>query len=184
VRDPIDASQQSCLVHVWSWRQRKLEDDLRLYSWLSETHERERITDLGEVVYRTIVDISPDRSIYVVFGPNRAIREANLASHRHLAAHLAHLPYCSSHAVSIVKIERRKARGEWRDLVAGIEDGERLGGNRLKFGQGGCFIVGHYANMRVDWEKYSTRLWASNRGFAWALVFCTSIQGGRGEKVR
>jgi hypothetical protein len=26
------------------------EDDLRLYSWLSETHERERIADLGEVV--------------------------------------------------------------------------------------------------------------------------------------
>ena len=72
VRDPIDASQQCCLVHAGSWRQRKLEDDLRLYSWLSETHERERITDLGEVVYRAIVDISPDRSIYVVFGPNCA----------------------------------------------------------------------------------------------------------------
>jgi hypothetical protein len=43
--------QQCCLVHAWSWRERKLEDDLRLYSWLSETHERERITDLGEVVY-------------------------------------------------------------------------------------------------------------------------------------
>jgi hypothetical protein len=77
---------------------------------------------------------------------------------------LAHLPYCSSHEVSIVKIERRKARREWRDLVAGIEDGERFGSNRLKFAQGGCFAVGHYDNMRVDWENIRRVFWASSRG--------------------
>jgi hypothetical protein len=41
-----------------SWRDRKLEDALRLYSWLSEPLERERIANLGEVVYRAIVNIS------------------------------------------------------------------------------------------------------------------------------
>src|SRR5258708_26896123 len=111
VPDPIDASWQCCLVHTRSWRQRKLEHDLRFYSWLSETHERERIADLGEVVSRAVVNISPHRFI---FGPSHAIREADLASHRHLAAHLAHVPYCSSHGVSIVEIERRKACREWR----------------------------------------------------------------------
>src|SRR5260221_301933 len=95
--------------------------------------QHKRIADLGEVVYRAVVNISPHRFI---FGPSRAIREADLASHRHLAAHLAHLPYCSSHAVSIVEIERRKARREWRDLVAGIEGGQRFGSNGLQFGQG------------------------------------------------
>src|SRR6202040_1699023 len=136
--DPIDASQQCCLVHARSWRQGKLEDDLRLYSWLSETHERERTTDLGEVVYRAAVNISPDRSI---FGPNRAIREADFASHRHLAAPLPHLPYCGSHAVSIVEIERRKARREWRDLAAGIEGGRRFRSDGLQFSQGVCIAV-------------------------------------------
>ena len=76
VPDPVNASQQCCLVHVRSWRQRKLEDDFRLYSWLSETHERERIAYLGEIVYRAVVNISPDRFIDIVFGPNRAIRES------------------------------------------------------------------------------------------------------------
>jgi hypothetical protein len=37
--------------------------------------------------------------------------------------------------VSIIEIELRKARKEWRDLVAGIEGGVRFGSNRLKFGQ-------------------------------------------------
>ena len=37
------------LRHARSWRDRKLEDDLRLYSRLCETYERERIADLGEV---------------------------------------------------------------------------------------------------------------------------------------
>jgi hypothetical protein len=45
---------------------------------------------------------------------------------------VCHLPYCSSHAVSIVEIERSKARREWRDLVAGIKGCKRLGSNRLK----------------------------------------------------
>src|SRR5258708_26715264 len=159
VPDPIDASQQCCLVHAGSWCQRKLEDDLRLYSWLSETREPERIADLGEVVHRAVVNISPDRSI---FGPGRAIREAELASQRHLAAHLSHLPYCSSHAVGIVDIERRKASREWRDLVAGIQGGKRFGSNRLQFGQGVRITIGHCDNMCVDWEGYSTRFWASS----------------------
>ena len=34
---------------------------------------------------RAIVNISADRSVYVVFGPNRAIRESNLSSYGHLA---------------------------------------------------------------------------------------------------
>ena len=59
VPDPVDASQQCCLVHARRWRQRKLEDDFRLYSWLSETHERERIADLGEIVYRAVVQHIP-----------------------------------------------------------------------------------------------------------------------------
>ena len=74
------------LRHARSWRDRKLEDDLRLYSRLSETYERERIADLGKVVHRAIVNISPDRFVYVVFGPNRAIREPNLSSDGQLPA--------------------------------------------------------------------------------------------------
>jgi hypothetical protein len=35
--------------------------------------------------------------------------------------------------VSIVEIERRKARGEWRDLVAGIEGGQRFGSSPMVF---------------------------------------------------
>src|SRR5215831_2546071 len=46
----------------------------------SRDHEQERIADLGQVVHRAIVNISPDRFVYVVFGPNRAIREPNLSS--------------------------------------------------------------------------------------------------------
>jgi hypothetical protein len=75
---------------------------------------------------------------------------------------LAHLPYCSSHAVSIVEIERRKARREWRDLVAGIQGGQRFGSNGLQFGQGVYITVGHYDNMRVDSEKYSTKSFGVN----------------------
>ena len=85
-----------------------------------------------------------------------------LRPHRHLAAHLSHLPYCSGHAVSIVEIERRKARREWRDLVAGIEGGQRFGTDRLQFGWGVCIAVGHYDNMCVDCKEYSTRFWASS----------------------
>jgi hypothetical protein len=91
VRNPVDARQQRSLIDTRSWRDRKLEDDLRLYSWLSETYKRERIADLGEVVYGAIVNISPDRFVYVVFSPNRPIGESNLSSHWHLAAGLAHL---------------------------------------------------------------------------------------------
>jgi hypothetical protein len=80
VPDPIDASQQCCLVHARSRRQRKLEGDFRLYAWLSEPHERERVADLGEIVYRAVVNISPDRCVYVVFGPNRAIRNDGLGT--------------------------------------------------------------------------------------------------------
>src|SRR5438876_11755653 len=107
-------------------------------------------------MYRAVVSISPHRSI---FGPSRAIREADLASHRHLAAPLAHSPYCSSHAVSIVEIERRKARREWRDLVAGIQ---RFGSNGLQFGQGVILPLVIYDNMRVDSEKYSTKSFGVN----------------------
>src|SRR6516162_7738547 len=38
------------------------------------------------VVHRAIVNISPDRFVYVVFGPNRAIREPNLSSDGQLPA--------------------------------------------------------------------------------------------------
>jgi len=80
MRNPVNALQQCSFVHARSWGDRKLEDDLRLYARLSETNERERIVDLGEVVYRAVVDISPDRFVYVVLGPNRAIGESNLPS--------------------------------------------------------------------------------------------------------
>ena len=86
VRNPVDALQQGSLIHARSWRHGEPEEDLRLYSRLSETHERERIADLGEVVHRAIVNISPDRFVYVVFGPNRAIREPNLSSDGQLPA--------------------------------------------------------------------------------------------------
>jgi len=124
-------AQQCCLVHARRWRQRKLENNLRLYSWLSETYERERIADLREVVYRAIVNISPDRFVYVVFSPNRPIGESNLSSHEHLAAGLAHLPHCGGYAVRIVEIERRNPRGKWLYLKASIEGAEHLGSDRL-----------------------------------------------------
>src|SRR6516225_11420380 len=121
MRNPVNALQQCSFVHARSWGDRKLEDDLRLYARLSETNERERIVDLGEVVYRAVVDISPDRFVYVVLGPNRAIGDSNLSAYRHLAARLAHLSYCSGYTVSVLEIERRKARRKWRDLISGIE---------------------------------------------------------------
>src|SRR6516164_8236373 len=108
MRNPVNALQQCSFVHARSWGDRKLEDDLRLYSRLSETHERERIVDLGEVVYRAIVKISPGRSGYVVFGPNGAICESNFSSYGQLAADLAHLPQCGGYTVRIIEIERRK----------------------------------------------------------------------------
>jgi collagenase-like PrtC family protease len=104
VRNPVDARQQCFFVHAGSWRDPNLEDDLRLYAWLSETHERKGFADLGDVVYR-------------------AIGESYLSSHGHLAARLAHLSYYSGYAVSIVKVEGRKARRERRDLAASIEGG-------------------------------------------------------------
>src|SRR6516164_4312090 len=121
MRNPVNALQQCFFVHARSWGDRKLEDDLRLYSWLSETNERERIVDLGEVVYRAVVDISPDRFVYVVLGPNRAIGESNLSSNRQLASCLAPLSYCGGYAVRVLEIERRKARRKWRDMMPGIE---------------------------------------------------------------
>src|SRR6516164_407258 len=91
MRNPVNALQQCSFVHARGWGNRKLEDDLRLYSRLSETNERERIVDLGEVVYRAVVDISPDWFVYAVLGPNGAIGESNLSAYRRLAARLAHL---------------------------------------------------------------------------------------------
>jgi hypothetical protein len=108
--DPIDATKQCHFVHVRIWCQGKLEDNLWLYPWLSETRERKGVAEIGEVMNRLVVDISPDRFTYSVFGPKRAIREPDLASHRYLAVRLAHLSYCSSHTVSSFKIEPRKAR--------------------------------------------------------------------------
>src|SRR5271166_1233116 len=110
VRNPVDARQQRSL---------------------SETYERERIADRGEVVYGAIVNISPDRFVYVVFSPNRTISESNLSSHGHLAAGLAHLSHCGGYAVRIVEIERRNPRGKWLDLTASIEGAEHLGSNCL-----------------------------------------------------
>src|SRR5262249_28999054 len=45
-----------------------------------KTPERERIADLGEAVYRAVVNISPHRCIC----PNRGICEIDLAPHRQL----------------------------------------------------------------------------------------------------
>ena len=131
VRNPVDALQQCSFVHARSWGDRKLEDDLRLYLWPSGTNKRERIADLGEVVYRAVVNVSSDRFMYVALGPSRAIREANLAPHRQLPARLTHLPHCDGYTVRIVEIERGNPRGEWLDLTASIEGAERLGSNRL-----------------------------------------------------
>src|ERR1700738_1970046 len=123
VCNPVDVGQQCSFVHARSWRGGKLENDLRLDSWLSETHQGERIADRGEVVFRAIVNISPDRFMYVVFSPNRSVGESNLSSYGHLAARHAHLSYCSGYAVCVAEIEGRKARRKWRDLVADIEGG-------------------------------------------------------------
>src|SRR6516225_6790565 len=84
---------------------------------------------------RAIVNISPDRFVHVVFGPNRVIRESNLSSYGQLPADLAHLPHCSGYTVCIVEIERRKPRREWLNLTTGIEGGERLGSNCLNADQ-------------------------------------------------
>ena len=127
VCNPVDARKQCSLIHARSWRDGEPEDDLRLYSWLSEVHERERNADFGQVVYRAVVNISPHRCIC----PNRGIGEANFASHRQLPAGLAHLPHCNGYTVRIVEIERRKPRREWLNLTTDIEGGERLGSNRL-----------------------------------------------------
>src|SRR5271165_1345935 len=119
-------------------------------------HKRKRIADFGEVVYRAIVNVSPDRCIYVIFGPNRAIRETDLTTHRHLAARLTHLPHCSCYAVRVVEIEGRKARGEWRNLTAGIEGRERLGCNRLNVDVRIHLTAGDYDILRADWEALSS----------------------------
>src|SRR5271165_3286131 len=119
-------------------------------------HKRKRIADFGEVVYRAVVNVSPDRRIYVIFGPDRPIREADLATHRHLAAGLTHLPHCGCYAVRVVEIEGRKARGEWRNLTAGIEGRERLGCNRLNVDLRIHLTAGHYDISGADWEAFSS----------------------------
>jgi hypothetical protein len=73
---------------------------------------RKRFVYFGEMVDRAVVQISPDRPIDIVLGPNRSIREANFASDRHLTAGFAHLPYGSRYAIRLIQIERRSARRE------------------------------------------------------------------------
>src|SRR5262249_9672228 len=100
MRYPVDARQQCSLIHTGSWRDGELEDDLRLYSWLGEALEGEHFGDFGEIVHRAVVNVSPNWSVYVVFRPNRTIREADLAPHRQFpAAGLAHLLHRSRYAV-------------------------------------------------------------------------------------
>src|SRR5580692_12860796 len=119
-------------------------------------HKRERIADFGEVVYRAVVNVSPDRCIYVIFGPNRPIRETDLATHRHLAAGLTHLPHCSCYAVCVFEIKGRKARGKWRNLTAGIEGREHLGCDRLYVDLRIHLTAGHYDILHADWEAFSS----------------------------
>jgi hypothetical protein len=75
--------------------------------------------------------------------------ETDLAPHRQLPAGHAHLPHCSGYTVCIVEIERRKPRREWLDLTAGIEGGERLGGNCLNVDQR------IHITIRLDPEDFS-----------------------------
>src|SRR5215831_17115327 len=131
MRNPVDARKQCSLVHGRSWRDGKPEDDLRLYSRLSEAHKREPIADFGKVVHRAVVNISPHWCI----GPNRAIGETNFAPRRHLPVGLAHLLHCSGYTVRLVETERRKPRRERLDLVSRIEGRERLGSNPMNVDQ-------------------------------------------------
>jgi hypothetical protein len=117
VRNPVDARQQCSLVHARSWCDGEPEDDLRLYSWLAKTHERERIADFGEVVLLCGRKHNPTS---VPIRPSRAIREADLAPHRQLPAGLTHLPHCGGYAVRIFEIEGRKPLGRVGRRVTGL----------------------------------------------------------------
>src|SRR5215212_8624070 len=108
MRHPVDAPEQGALVHAGLGRHRQSEDDLWLDPWLGQTRERNGRPQVGEIADRPVVDVSPHRSANLVFVPDRAVGEADLASQRYLATRFA-----SSRA----KHGRREENGAtWRPL--------------------------------------------------------------------
>src|SRR6516162_7479489 len=82
VPDPIDASQQCCLVHARSRRQRELEGDFRLYAWLSESGEQKGVPYLGVFVSRGFKKIPPVGCVFFFSAPMGGIREPIFAPPR------------------------------------------------------------------------------------------------------
>ena len=108
MRHPIDASEQGALVHAGRRRGRQPEDDLRLDPRLGQTRERNGRPHVVEIVDRPVVDVSPHGRADLVFVPDRAVGEADLASQRCLATRFTHLPHGRGDAIRVVEIEARQ----------------------------------------------------------------------------
>ena len=126
VRDPVDAAEESPIVHVRGRRRGQPEDDLGLDAGLRQAGKRNVHAAGRQVTDGAVVDIAPHRRVDVVFGPDRPVGEADLASDRPLAARLALRPDGGRDPIGVVQSEIRPAVGERRDLAARPQDGEDL----------------------------------------------------------
>ena len=80
---------------------------------------------------RAVVDIAPDRRMDIVFGPDGAVREADLAPDRPLAARFAPRPNGGGRPIGVGQSETAMAPGEGRNLTARSQYGEGLVRNAL-----------------------------------------------------
>src|SRR6516164_6045340 len=87
--DPIDAAEQSTFVHAGGWRCSQSKHDLRFDARFGQGAQRSTHTPLRQVTHRTIVEVSPHRSMNVVFGPDCPVGETDLAPDWPLAPRLA-----------------------------------------------------------------------------------------------
>ena len=70
---------------------------------ISELEAMSRNVD--QIVDRPVVDVSPHRRVDLIFVPDRAVGEADLASQRCLTTGFTHLPHGCGHTIGIGEIE-------------------------------------------------------------------------------
>src|SRR5688500_16876855 len=68
--------------------------------------------------------MTPKRPVNAIFGPDRAVGEANLAADWRFAARNAHVAQRRSNRIGVVVGKARDARRKRLDLAVGIEGGE------------------------------------------------------------
>ena len=105
VRDPVDAADESPIVHVRVRRRGQPEGDLGLDAGLRQAGKRNVRAAGRQVADGAVVDIAPHRRVHVVFGPDGPVGEADLASDRPLAARLALRPDGGRDPIGVVQSE-------------------------------------------------------------------------------